>query len=195
MRYFRTLISIFIGCMMVSAAVAADHIQGPSEQSRQRTLSMEEGFSPVPLDEEKSCCDRCFEAAKAQGENPGGRVCCCQDDSGDVVPQACSFADKFPNEWPPGLGQDLLDECIMEHEEGHIDEGEGVCTNISDGNPSVFGRGQTHDTCEPNQYDNEVKCLQDSDCEGNADCQAMIDARIKMLDAAYDDDGGHPDAP
>lgn len=192
MQSFRLFFGIFIGfCLvqsLVGSAQASEYSKGPIESSQRRMLFAVEGFSPVPLDEEKSCCDLCFEAAVAQGERPGGRVCCCEDDAGDVVPEACSFADKYPNEWPPGPGQDILNECIQEHEEGHVAEGEGVCTNIDDGNPSVWGRGQNHETCEPNQYENEIDCLEAADCGGNAACEALITARIKQLDAEFDDD-------
>ena len=142
-----------------------------------------------PYEEEKSCCDKCWEASVAAGNYIGGAVCCCEDDSGDIQTQACSFADKYPTEWPPGPGQDIIDDCIMEHEEGHIDEGEGVCIDsngnkIADGNPSVWGAGQNHDTCEPNQYEDEIDCLQAANCNNDRACERLIKERIKILDAA-----------
>ena len=195
MSFVRGILFFIASFLLVSTASAGFEVPGPGAVSKQRLDSVEEGFSPLPLEEEKSCCDLCFEALEKQGEQPGGRVCCCEDDSGDVVPQACSFADKYPNAWPPGLGQDLLDECLMEHEEGHIEEGEGVCTNIADGQPSVWGRGQTPETCEPNQYEEEIKCLEDADCGGDSACETLIQNRIKQMedlleDLVDDDDDG-----
>ena len=61
------------------------------------------------------------------------------------------------------------------------------------------GEGQSHDVCEPNQYDNEIACLQKADCNGDASCQAIIDVRIKQLDDTFDDENddnsGHFPAP
>lgn len=156
---------------------------GPNLGESEMTGELE----PIERDEEEeeSCCDKCFAASVAAGNNVAGAVCCCSDDTGDVVPEACSFADKFPDAWPAGKGQDVLDACIHVHEQGHIDDREGVCTDIPAGNPSVWGPGQDSDTCEPNQFEQEVDCLEDSDCDDDPECENLVKKRISTLESIY----------
>ena len=52
----------------------------------------------------------------------------------------------------------------------------------------MWGRGQDHETCEPNQYEQEIECLEDADCQGDRACEALIKHRIKQLDSEFDDD-------
>ena len=182
----RFLVTCLVGLTILSSVSFAD-TRGPEESRFGESDSSYDFDIPKVREneEEKSCCDRCFDAAVDSGRNPGGLVCCCEDDTGDVGPEACSFADKYPRAWPAGPGQDILDACILEHEQGHIDDGEGVCTNIDDGNPSVWGPGQDHDTCEPNQYKQEIECLKNANCNNNAQCAKMVKDRIDQLDKAF----------
>jgi hypothetical protein len=169
---------------------AIDIYSNQQESQLQRgSMSGDEGGESIGRDlfddGEGNCCDACFAAAKLAGEKPGGKVCCCDDDGdGEVEPKACSFADKYPEEWPPGDGQNALNDCIHQHEQAHVDEGEGTCVGVAAGKPSVWEEGQDADECELNQYQDEIECLEGkaTHSDGGTTYPDLVEERIKQLE-------------